>query len=297
MPSLAVGADVLEGAFRYPTRGDDAVATLLVGGGLGLAALAVGVLGLLFAFVAVGFVILPFALIPSLFVRGYCVDVVRHRLDGDPDPPRFEDWWSLFVDGVKASVVALVYAVPALVIVGALAASAFGARSAGAAVGGAVVLLVLVLALVLYSLAAAYCYPAGVANWVREDDFGAAFSVSALGEASVDSRYLVPWLAALFVGIVGGLVGQALLAVVVGVVVLFYVRVVVWYCWAEGYAEATDLDRSGGGGGPAAVGGAGDGDAGGGTGYGNIRYGPPTERDEWPDLPDAVERVGGDEHE
>jgi len=240
---------MIEDALRYPTRGDDAATTVLIGGGLGIASFVVAMLAVVLSFAFVGVFLLPFALVPGLFLQGYLVSVVRHRLDGDPEPPRFTDWAGLFVDGLKSVVVAFVYSLPAVagaLLLGVVAAlGAYGLDGANVGVAfGSLVAFVGVFAMFLYGLLVAYVFPAAVANWVREDDLTAAFSLSALRDATIDSRYLFAWVLAVVVALVGGTVGQALVILFfVGFFVMFYVQVVTWYLYAEGYAEARELDR------------------------------------------------------
>ncbi|WP_435095429.1 DUF4013 domain-containing protein [Halarchaeum sp. P4] len=281
---------MFEDALKYPLRGEDSTSTLLIGGGLGIATFVVALVGVLLSVVFVGLFLLPFALVPGVLVQGYYVDVVRHRLDGDPEPPTFDDWTSLFVDGLKAMLVGILYALPAVAgaFVVALVAVVIsfatqGSPESGAVFGGLLTALA-VLALFVYGVAAAYVYPAGIVNWVREDDLTAAFSLSTLKAATLDTRYLVAWLLALVVALVGGTVGEALIVVfLVGFFVLFYVQMVVWYCYTEGYVDALDLDRT-------------DGEPEATSGYGGISYEPPSETadrpadsEEWSDLTDATE--------
>ncbi|MBP2250631.1 hypothetical protein J2754_000940 [Halarchaeum solikamskense] len=241
---------MLEDALKYPLRGEESTTTLLIGGGLAIAALIITGLGVLLSFLFVGFLALPFALVPGVLVQGYLVDVMRHRLRGDPNPPTFEDWAALFVDGLKMLLVGVVYAIPVVVgvvffaVVAAVLAYATQVSSdAGSFLGLAFTAFVF-LALLVYGALVGYVYPAAVANWIREDDVMAAFSITALKEATLNTTYLVGWLLALVVAVVGNAVGQVLLVVFfVGVFVIFYAQVVSWYCYAEAYADAMGLDR------------------------------------------------------
>ena len=113
--SPSVVSRMLEDALKYPLRGEESTATLLIGGGLAIAGLIVTGLGVLLSLVFVGFLALPFALVPGVIVQGYLADVMRHRLRGDPNPPTFEDWPDLFVDGLKMLLGGVVYAIPVVV--------------------------------------------------------------------------------------------------------------------------------------------------------------------------------------
>jgi uncharacterized membrane protein len=56
-------------------------------------------------------------------------------------------------------------------------------------------------------------------------------------------EYAVGWLLAVVVGVVGGLVGTALTAVVVGIFVLFYVQVSLYYLVGRGFAAGLSKKR------------------------------------------------------
>jgi len=241
---------MLEDALKYPLRGEESTATLLIGGGLAIAGLIVTGLGVLLSLVFVGFLALPFALVPGVIVQGYLADVMRHRLRGDPNPPTFEDWPDLFVDGLKMLLVGVVYAIPVVVgvvffaIVAAVLAYATQASPDTSSLLGFALTALVFFGLFVYGALVGYVYPAAVANWVREDDVMAAFSIATLKEATLNTTYLVGWLLALVIAVVGNAVGQVLLVVFfVGVFVLFYVQVVAWYCYAEAYADAMGLER------------------------------------------------------
>ncbi len=68
-------------ALTYPMEDDDWTVTVLIGGGLSL---------------------LSFLIVPAILVYGYLVQAIRKRADGATQPPGFEDWGELLVDGVKA---------------------------------------------------------------------------------------------------------------------------------------------------------------------------------------------------
>lgn len=75
-------------ALRFPIAGDSALKNLLIGGVLGL---------------------LGFLLVPAFFVQGYLVRVLRVAVDGGDEPPVFDEWGDLLVDGLKLFVVTLAY--------------------------------------------------------------------------------------------------------------------------------------------------------------------------------------------
>ena len=75
-------------SIRYLKDSDDAATTVLVGGLL---------------------VIFGFLIIPAIVVEGYMIRVLRRVSEGDTEAPKFDEWTELFVDGLKALVIAFVY--------------------------------------------------------------------------------------------------------------------------------------------------------------------------------------------
>ncbi len=78
----------IDDALTYPMEDDDWTVTVLIGGGLSL---------------------LSFLIVPAILVYGYLVQAIRKRADGATQPPGFEDWGELLVDGVKAWLIGIEY--------------------------------------------------------------------------------------------------------------------------------------------------------------------------------------------
>ena len=100
-----------------------------------------------------------FLLVPGFLVMGYLLRVVRATMHGEAaDPPVFDDWAAMGVDGLKAFLISLVYGfVPGVILVATFGFGFAGLASgsdAGALTGGLVLLVGGLVALVL-SLAVA----------------------------------------------------------------------------------------------------------------------------------------------
>jgi hypothetical protein len=59
--------------------------------------------------ILIGFVI-------GFFVNGYLFKIVKSSLDDLADPPKFDNWKVMFIDGVKVFLVAIVYSIPTILI-------------------------------------------------------------------------------------------------------------------------------------------------------------------------------------
>lgn len=219
---------MIEEAITYPRNSDDALRTILIGGVLG---------------------ILGFLVIPTILVFGYLMRVLRRSMDGLDEPPVFDEWGALLLDGVKGALVVFAYSLLPLIVltvtVGGAAASAIltGDVSAGAIAGSVLGVLV---AGVLW-LAAWYVLPAALANTVREDTLRGAFAFGELRPILFDGEYATGWLVALAIVIVGGIVVGVLNAIpvlgfIAGAFVMFYASMSAFYVYGRAFDAAQSRD-------------------------------------------------------
>lgn len=223
-------ASRLETALRYPWNEGQSGTTLVAGGILTL-------LGPL--------------LVPAFLVLGYTLRAVESELTGEADPPRFEDWRALLVDGLKAAVVLVAYllvpmVVAAFVLGGLAGAAGFRFRGGvptlpnAATVGG----LFLVVALLLAGLALllAYLAPAALVHLARTRRIGAAFAFEDVRELASADPYGSAWLLAVAVFAANAVVLLILNAAGVGVILSgflsFYVFVAMAHLYADGARAA-----------------------------------------------------------
>lgn len=212
-------------AIRYPIESDDWQLTVLIGGVLTL---------------------FSFLLIPGLLVGGYVVRVVRGSAGGSNEPPVFDDWGRLLVDGVQAWIIGFVYMlvptiVAAVTIGGSLASMATG--STGGAMAGIAGFFGGFILWFVLTLLFGYLAVAGIVNFAREERFGAAFDFGTIREVVTTSEYAVAWLVAVAVMVVAGIVVGVLnvipfLGFIVGSFVSFYAVVVAATLWTDGFTDA-----------------------------------------------------------
>ena len=220
---------MIEASLNYLRESDDAVVTLLLGGVLLLAS--------------------PL-LIPAFAVLGYVVRVLRRTADGDDEPPVFDAWGELLVDGLKAFVVAFVYSLLPLSVVAVAVGLSIGTLVAvpggeTAGVGTVVVgLIVLVAGLVslLASLVGLYVTPAALAAVADSGRVGDGFALGTLWSVISKRAYATGWLTAAVVVLAGSLAVGVLsvvpiLGTIAGLFVQFYALVaaaaVVGWTWAD----------------------------------------------------------------
>lgn len=223
---------MLSEALAFPRADEDWIETVLIGGVLS---------------------ILGFLVIPVVLVNGYTLRVTRAAVVGDETPPRFEDWTDLFVDGILVWVIQFVYlAVPAFVLgvvflftftITTVSVSTVAEPGPAAGVGVLVSLLVgLFAGLVL--LLAVYLLPAALANFARTEDFAAAFHLRTIVGAAFSVDYFVAMVLVVAVSIVLGFIGGLLVVVLVGIFVLFYLQVVVYHLFGQGFARGIGLETA-----------------------------------------------------
>lgn len=211
-------------AIGYLRKSDDAVTTVILGG-----------IMTLFAFL----------IVPLFAVMGYAVRVLDRTARGDDEPPAFDDWGELIIDGAKAGIIAFVYTlVPTGVLLAFLVSGGLLGASGSdvlSAIGGIGILVGFVVWLAL-SLAVAYAVPAALANFAETRRLGAGFDWATMRRALVDRTYATGWLTAFAIIVVGGVVSSLLnvvpvLGFIASAFVGFYVAVAAYYVIGHTWGE------------------------------------------------------------
>jgi hypothetical protein len=150
-------------------------------------------------------------LFPVFFVMGYLIDVLKTTVEGDEEPPAFEDWGDLFVKGIVGTIISIIYSVVPFLIFGVVGFVLFGivglAGSAGGDGGGIIAgfglfaiaslgLLSLPVIFLIY-----YTVPAALTNYAIEDEFGAAFDFQTIKPILLSGEYLIATLLPLVVAV------------------------------------------------------------------------------------------------
>lgn len=221
---------VLETALRYPWNDGESGTTIVAG----------GILTLLTPLV-----------VPALLVLGYTLRVVESVLEGADEPPGFEGWRSLLVDGAKAAVVLVVYVLVPMaigtVVLAAIAGAAgfrfrggFPTLTGAAAIGGIFLIVALVLAGLF--LLVTYTAPAALVHLARTRRLGSAFSFDDVRELAREDAYGSAWLLAVAVFAANAVVLLVLNTAGVGVILSgflsFYAFVAMSYLFARGARTA-----------------------------------------------------------
>ncbi|MFC4359055.1 DUF4013 domain-containing protein [Halobium salinum] len=221
---------MLGDALAFPRRSDDWIQTFLIGAAL---------------------IPLSLLVLPAFVLQGYMVRVMQAAARGTETAPSFTDWRALFVDGLKLAVVGFVVSLVINIPVWILQ---FTVLSGDPSAGVSALFWVVLLLVLVVSLAVAYVLPAAYANFALEDAaFGAAFDVSTVWAGATTAAYAKAWLLAVVVGVVLGGIAAALSIALVGLPLLFYVQVAVYYLTARGFAEGLGVRDGSPGATPAAT--------------------------------------------
>ncbi|MFN8499314.1 MAG: DUF4013 domain-containing protein [Anaerolineae bacterium] len=192
------------------------------------------------------FTLIGIFLITVPLVLGYQVGTIQLAARGENRVPEWTDWGGVYVRGLLAFVIQLVYAIPAIIF-----ACCQGASQALAGQGGqggdgnaAIGLFVACFACLnlIFSILASIIAPAGIIRWVQSGEFGAAFNVGSVFALIRDNagNYAVAYLVSAGLGIAAVLVGSLLCGI--GIPFLLFAAIVIS---GNLYGQVAFADRSG----------------------------------------------------
>lgn len=222
---------MLEEGLSYPFKGENALGRNLIG-------------GLLVAF--------SFFIIPGLAHYGYLVQVLRETVSGREEPPHFEDWGELIVNGIKMLVISIIYGiVPFAIAFGILLFGGILGGAAGGDTGGGIIAgfgLLGILVFFLASVVLLYVLPAALTNFAVEDEFGAAFDFDTIGTVLTSSEYVIAWLLPIVVYLIVYVINLVLLITVIGILLIpwvsFYASVVIFQMFGQAYGKALEAEST-----------------------------------------------------
>lgn len=215
---------MIEDGLSYPVRGDW-IGRVIIGGVLGF---------------------LSVLVLPAIVLQGYFVDVLRASANGNDTPPEFSDWGQLLVDGVVGIVIALVYALIPMIVIGGIATVFIGGGSAVGGDGGGLfagigivsILLLIPLVFIIY-----YSIPAALTAYATQGSIGAAFSVGNIKPVLLSGSYLIASLAPIIIAVILWIATTILSITVIGLVLVpflqFYGQVAIFRMFGLAYGDVT----------------------------------------------------------
>lgn len=219
---------MLEDGLSYPLQGDSALGRIIVGGLLGFGS---------------------FLIIPAFALLGYLVWVLGGAARGEEEPPAFDNWGEMIVEGLKATVVTLVYGIVPFVLVFVSVFVIAGGGASGSEVGmgilGGIGLLGMLVSIVAMFLLY-YLIPAALTNMALEGSIEAAFDFGTIKQAVLSADYLIAWLIPFVLAILANVVTAVLAVTIIGLLAVpfiqFYIQVAAFYMFGAAFGEAVGVD-------------------------------------------------------
>jgi hypothetical protein len=188
-----------------------------------------------------------FLLIPVFAFNGYLLRVIGTTVEGESEPPAWDDWGQLIVDGIKFSIVGLVYSIVPLAVIFGIGGTLLGLGGAAGDSGGGIIAgfgLMAFLLLIPVMFLIYYIVPAALANMAVEGNLGAAFDFSLLKNVVLTSDYFIAVLMPIVVGVITNIISNILAITVIGLVlvpfVTYYGQVAVFRMFGTAFASQTN---------------------------------------------------------
>lgn len=249
--------ELLKESVAVPLRGDAATERLLIGGAL---------------------VLVTPLVVPAVMLNGYLLRVLLAGVRGEETLPDIHNWKQLANDGIGATAVIAAFAIPAILLIGALAGaidvlgvSVFAGLNlpphlvlilpfvfvplvgfpvgavvigilAGIQIVSGVVIstpLVLLLSLVLVPLFS-YPIPAALVGLGMGGSIGAAFDLGRFRKILLSREYLTGVIGGWLLVVAGAIIGGGLSVILVGFVLVFASQVGAVFLYGRAYRQAAD---------------------------------------------------------
>jgi len=175
--------------------------------------------------------------------------------------PEWKNWWNLFIKGLAADIIFLIYMIPTIIVIGAVISSLIASLGSALLSTGlapwtmttqqqnrfVVVLLSAVISefktllpaivlMFILAILAIYLTPMAVLNYVSKRRFSAAFDLGTVFKKAFTSRYFVSWLLVAVVTLV--LVGILSLIPIIGAAIgIFVMRVAAYTIFGQVFRE------------------------------------------------------------
>lgn len=147
-------------------------------------------------------------------LMGYALKVLR----GETPAPEVEDWGTLFIDGIKYMIIAIIWLLPVYIVMGVLMVIGFGAAMTGdesAALAGMGIMAIGMIVVAILAVIIALFMLIGVVRFARTGSIGEAFNFSAI-RATIAKIGWVPYIIALVVL----MVCAAIFGIVMGILMM-----------------------------------------------------------------------------
>jgi hypothetical protein len=141
--------------------------------------------------------------IVNFMALGYQLKCAKTAMQKKFELPEWDDWVNLFVKGLIALVISIIYMIPAIIVMFFVAASVISAIMVSATAGEGTIIDSLMLALSSFSITVVfllvlilltlYFLPSAIMSYVRDDSFGSAFKFGEIFRNAFTVGYLTVW--------------------------------------------------------------------------------------------------------
>jgi len=188
-------------------------------------------------------IILSIIPVVNFIFSGYILNVAKSAMNRDMKLPEFKDFGKLFIDGVLAGVIGLVYMLPVLILFGIfMVIGAFSFESLltggtfgmlGALAGMGIYIVILAIVGIIFMLLAS----SAVLKYADTREFGSAFEFGAVSKKAFTGSFLLNWVLTMVIGgVIGFLIG--LIPFVGSFLSIYIIGVFSYTALAQAYTEA-----------------------------------------------------------
>lgn len=155
--------------------------------------------------VGVMLLLVPFVnIITSFFAYGYIFYATKAVFGRKKQMPEWNNWEELFVKGILVSLIAIIYILPAAVLI-----TSFGLAAVWAVVTedlyGITAIGVGMIVSVAVTLLTVFVLPGAIVNYVKENKYTKAFDISTILKKSFTAKYIKAWLFSMIYGLAVGI--------------------------------------------------------------------------------------------
>jgi len=147
-------------------------------------------------------------IITQFFGMGYVLTCGATAIKKQKKLPEWKDWGGLFIKGLLAAIIGIIYLIPAIIIgviaVGATVLTGFTAEAMPAMLGSLGAGMVVTL---LVGLLTVYIVPVAILMYASEGKFGSAFRLGDVFKKAFTGKYFAAWILAVVSSVVLHVVG------------------------------------------------------------------------------------------
>jgi hypothetical protein len=189
-------------------------------------------------------IVLSIIPIVNFLAIGYYIEIAKKTLAKDNNLPEWTNWGGLFVQGIISIVIAIIYMIPAIIImvlaaaplIGiAISAATTGADPTAALSGALATAGVLLLVGLLVLLITVFLLPMALIFYAK-DGFGGAFKFGAIIKACLTGNYIISWIIVIVISIILTMI-LGLIPIIGFAIASFYLGVFEYSVFAQVLSE------------------------------------------------------------